>query len=233
MDEKNKKVLEGEGANPQREEPNTPNTPQGDPASGEPKAVDYKAELEKINKSKEQAEYNIVDLKKKNKDLVNEIEELKANGGSKVDIDAIKQEIEENIKSENSKFKNELLSDTVDEFLGALSSNPDEKELIRHHYNNTIVKTGSKRSDIFNDLKNAALIANRPKYESDMKEMEAIIFSKGSANHVGDISSKKEDNQRLPELSPQEKVIAQRTAMRTGESLADVEKRLAQSKLNS
>lgn len=164
----------------------TPETP----ASGEEKKpdvkedeVDYKAEAEKLKKQLGQAEHTIVKLKTDKKKDDEEVPPVS------IDPDAFKEEVLGEAKKEIEKFKADFAKDSVEEVLGSLTSNPDERELIRLNYENRIQRTGYDRQSILSDMKAAQILANGPKFEKRINEMKEKVLSDKAKNITGDTTS--------------------------------------------
>jgi len=128
--------------------------------------IDYKAELErakqeaeKRNKRLEQAEYKIVELKKKNK---KEEDELEFDEFGEP-IEKPKEDIRDIIKEELTSFKRDISSTTIDEEISKITSNSDEIALIKHHYENSINQSGFDKQSIQNDIQKAYTLANSQK----------------------------------------------------------------------
>lgn len=142
-------------------------------AEAEADAVDFKAELEKEKARLAQAEHTIVTLKK----------EAKEKGEPKeVDTEAMKEALRAELLEEQNKsleaFKAEQSKGSFDEEVAKLTSNPDEKELIKFHYEKSIQKTGFDRNSIASDIQNAFILANKPRLEKTMAELRQAAISK-------------------------------------------------------
>lgn len=142
-----------------------------DPASDQP--VDYAAELEKEKKARElkekelsQAQHVIETLKKEKKEKPNEDDDKPT-----IDVDDIIKQVKEESSREIEAFKLEQSKDTLEEVLRSASNDPKEQELIRFHYENSIVKKGFSRSSIIDDIENAKVLANKNKLTKIFSEV--------------------------------------------------------------
>jgi hypothetical protein len=143
-----------------------------DPASDQP--VDYAVELEREKKAREekekelsQARHVIETLKKEKK------ERPAANDDDKptVDTDELIRQAKEEVSREVEKLKLEQSQDTLEEILKSASNDPKEQELIKFHYENSIVRKGFSRSAIIEDIENAKILANKAKYSKIISEV--------------------------------------------------------------
>ena len=138
----------------------------------EPEPIDYKALYEKEKAELEQAKFT---LTKKNIDDKNKQPEL--------------PDVTEIVRQEVQKGLSSLQGDILDDELLAITNNPDERDLIRLKYESAINKTGFTRAAIRNDLLNAKLLANAPKYQTMSKEMAETIRSKKGITPGGSSSN--------------------------------------------
>jgi len=153
--------------------------------------IDYKAELERVKALLEvkdnrliKAEHKIVELKKESE----ESEEEPSDDNDPYGVqDIVKREVERITNS----LKQELVGDVIDEELNRLSDSPDEKELIKYHYNNTIKSSGTNRKAIQEDLRSAYLLANQKKFLKENEELKAAIKSEASKSKGGTGSNQK------------------------------------------
>lgn len=135
--------------------------------------VDYKAELEKEKARVAQAEHTIVTLKK----------EAKEKGApADVDIEALTESIREKLAEEQKAgleaFKAEQSKGSLEEEVAKITSNKDEQELIKFHYEKSVMKSGFDRNSIASDLQNAYILANKPRLEKTMEELRQKAISK-------------------------------------------------------
>lgn len=151
--------------------------------------VDYKAELEKAETKLKKAEYTIYKQKKDAKDEV----ELPPD-------ERVNALVEEKLNERLGKLETSLVSSVLDDELARVSSNEEEKKLIKFHYENTIRRSGVSRSDVQVDLDKARLLANAAKYRKQATELEASVKAKkttGNSSYGGSqTSSRVEDDYR-------------------------------------
>ncbi len=143
--------------------------------------VDYKAELEKVSANLEKAEHKIVELKTKKEEPKDEFAFVDETVDSEEDIDSkIANKVQEALVASRAEMVKELMGDVINEELSNLSSNEDEKKLIKLHYENSIKQSGLSREAIKEDLNKAYLIANQSKFLKERKEMVEAIKAKNS-----------------------------------------------------
>lgn len=135
------------------------------------KEIDYKAEAESLRTQLKKAEHTIVEEKEKNKPA----------SPVEVDIDhiteTVKKSLEEGFDKKLESARLEFAKDVLEAELERSSSNADERELIKLHYENSIRKTGFDRSSILRDIANAKALANSKKLENTLKEVRAATLS--------------------------------------------------------
>jgi hypothetical protein len=142
--------------------------------------VDYKAEYEKVKTNLDKAEHKIVELKTK-KDDKDEFSFVDEPVDSEEDIDSkIAKKVSEALIASRAEMTKELMSDVINEELSQLSSNEDERKLIKLHYENSIKQSGLSRESIKEDLNKAYLIANQSKFLKERKEMVEAMKAKNS-----------------------------------------------------
>jgi hypothetical protein len=160
--------------------------------------IDYKAELEKVTESKDLAESKIVKLKKelKSKEVVEEESD---------EDDTPEVDIQETIQQEVRKATAELIGDVVDDTIASFTSNPDEQALIKHHYENTVRRSGTSKFHIKHDIGNAYVLANRSKLAKENSELKVAIQSRKAITNAGVGSGQKEQPQTKQKLSQEDK----------------------------
>ena len=72
--------------------------------------------------------------------------------------------------------RTDLAADTIESALEDLSANVDERALIKHHYDNSLQKTGFSRQAIMQDLLNAKLLANQKSLSKERAELSAALM---------------------------------------------------------
>lgn len=125
--------------------------------------------------------------------------------------DDIEDRISNVLDQKLSSFRQDMMTNTVEDVLDSMSSNDAEKKLIRFHYDNTINKTGYTKGDILNDMQIAKAIANRKKIEKDQKEARlSKQNSESYSNNSQGSNLSKATPQEDVKLSAQEEQIFQR-----------------------
>jgi hypothetical protein len=177
--------------------------------------IDYKARAEafekELNNKKselEKAQYKIVDLKQKIKTDVKVNDGLEDKSGDDTDVDdKIKKAVAEEFESDRQYRIHEVLKEELD----SISTNPDEKDLIKKYYENKLVKSGLDRESIKSDLTIAKAIANAPKLESVIKEINnSKNNSPESANQAKETFDSDFKKQPSANLNPAEKSLLSR-----------------------
>jgi hypothetical protein len=176
-------------------------------AAKEQELADAKKSLADKEKELGQAQFTIVDLKKK--------KEPASPAAQEVDIEAIEEKALSISREEIEKFKVEQSKDTFEDILATFKGTPEEKEKIKTAYNTQIVKTGFNRESIRQDLENAFILANKPKFETTIKELQATAISKGTQSGAS-ASSQEIDKKEEPNLSDAEKAWVKTTAAKRG-----------------
>jgi len=182
-----------------------------------------KADKAKIAKQLGQAEFTIEKLKGEKKVEVDDLD-LDAN---KIDIEKIKEEAKTEARKETEKFFLDQSRDLLEEELSKVTD-PDKRELIKFHYENSIQRTGFSRSSILKDLSKAIAIVDAPRVKAESREIQKALESKesrGSANSSGQDVSK--ESVILP---PEEEKAVKDIALRTGQKEEVVRSKLLANK---
>lgn len=123
--------------------------------------IDYKSEYERLqgelatkNERIAKQDKKIIKLKQKDSE---DAEEEPDN-----DIDKI---VEEKVQKQMNNF----VEDTIDDELSKISSNDDEKKLIKWFFENRIIKSGWSKKEIVGYLEDAKILANKGKTLSKAK----------------------------------------------------------------
>ncbi len=129
--------------------------------------IDYKAELEKEKQEKENYKKGMLDAKEmlKGRGIISDPEELARIIDARVD-------------EKVSTLTSNLSKSTIESTLESLASSESEKELIKFHYENSIVKSGIDPQSVRNDLENAKLLANKKAIFKESSEMKIALTHK-------------------------------------------------------
>lgn len=174
--------------------------------------IDYKAELERVQKEKAenerrlaQAEFTIKRLKQKKEEHVEPdiAEEAPA-----------ADDIEEIVSRKVEQVRADLTVNVVEEELGKIAQNPDLAALVRHHYEGSIVKTGATRAAIAEDLRKALAIANA-KVIAKVGAESAHAAASAAATSSGYAGGQRTDRSG-DELTESERADVAAIARRTG-----------------
>ena len=85
-----------------------------------------------------------------------------------------REEAEKLVDERTASLEKRLLKSRAEGLASDLAKTPEEKELILHHYENSIVPSGS----IEEDIENAYALANRKKLRGTLSELKRAAFSK-------------------------------------------------------
>lgn len=146
---------------------------------------DYKALFEAEQAKLARAEEAVVKAKKQIKKKVIE-EETPENPDIE---DRVAQLVQAELAGFKTQVKTELISSEVDNLLLEVSSNPDERALIKHFYDNRLQKSGFSREEIREDLINAKIIANRDTILKTNQELAHAMKSKATTQTSPVVSS--------------------------------------------
>lgn len=169
--------------------------------------IDYAAELEKERKLREgesvarkKAEDKIVQMKR----------EKKTADENDDDPYGLNELVDERVSATVGAIRSQIVGDVIDDELDRLSSNTNERELIKFHYENTIKQSGSSRRNIVADLEKAKLLANHKRMEKESQEaINTAINRSGTATSTGSNQDKIRPEADL-KLNPQELEILKR-----------------------
>lgn len=166
--------------------------------------IDYQAELENELKKKDarlnQAEHTIKKLKKEKKETSSEVDD------DYTDAQPLSaKEVREIIREENQVFYNKTREQDIKRKIGLNSSSPQEAELILYHLQNSIQVTGDDDTDI----RNARLLANAKRFDSEIKARDKALASNQNANTGGSNGQRINKSEGTIKLSPEEQKLAQ------------------------
>lgn len=211
-------------------EGSTTSAPASEPEKKETETIDYKAELEKERealkikeKQLSQAEFKIQELKSKKKN------EEGDDKHESFDPEEIRRLAREEALKEVEKIQGGFVKDTFEDILKATSESPEQAELIKFHYENSIKQSGYSRSAIAEDLAKAKVLANKPKLEKLESELSKAKISKNTSSG-GSAGSYNVDTSI--DLSPEEESWIQKAALQTGKKPEEVRAKLLANKKN-
>src|SRR3990167_6552127 len=138
---------------------------------------DYKALFETEKAKLARAEEAVVKAKKQIKKKI--VDEEQESDDSDIE-NRVAQLVQAELAGFKTQVKTELISSEVDNVLLEVSSNPDERALIKHFYDNRLQKSGYSREDIREDLINAKIIANRDSILKTNQELSHALKSKAT-----------------------------------------------------
>ena len=163
-----------------------------DPDVQEEEEIDYAVELAKAKEERDNYKEGMLSAKQKLKD-----------GGNEDEVSELKAELDS--------FKKDLTANAFEDTMLSMSENADERELIKHHYDNSLKKTGYTKEAIANDLQTARLLANRKKIERENKELRTAIINKTGVTNNGVGSNRSKPTSDHTKLNPAEQRLFDRT----------------------
>ena len=148
--------------------------------------IDYKAMLAEEKAKLQRAEDKIIKLKKtKQSDEVHHRTEEEIGDVEDRVAELVKQQVTQ-IKDE---VRGEIVESEVDDLLSEVSSGDDEKNLIKHIYENRLQRSGFTRASIREDLINAKILANKDTLIKSNKELSAALRSKTTTQSAPNFGS--------------------------------------------
>ena len=171
--------------------------------------IDYKAELEKTKEVSNNYKKGMLIAKEENKKLKAKKDDI--DDWDLDDDDDESEDIDEKISSKVNERMSELLGDAIEETLTTMTDNPDERELIKYHYENTLNKTGLSKRNIQDDLLNAKALANRRRIVKENKELKLAMRTKNGISNTGIGTNALKPSVNTVKLTKLEKVLFDRT----------------------
>src|SRR3990167_5170747 len=169
------------------------------------KTPDYKALFETEKAKLARAEEAVVKAKKQIKNKI--VDEEQESDDSDIE-NRVAQLVQAELAGFKTQVKTELISSEVDNLLLEVSSNPDERALIKHFYDNRLQKSGYSREDIREDLINAKIIANRDSILKTNQELSHALKSKATTQtSANNSSSVREVPKDSPEYSAEDQAF--------------------------
>lgn len=176
--------------------------PSSDPQGGKSEGEDYyKQELERVQKERDNYKQGLLNKK-------DEIKKAKGDNPS-LTQEQVEELVNQKLEEQTSTIRDDLFKNQVDNALGSMTSDENKKELIRHHYNNSIQKTG----DISVDLKRALLLTDENKIFRDNEEMRQSLTAQQSIGNTSYGSTAKrgtEEDVQPPKLTEGEQKLIDR-----------------------
>lgn len=165
--------------------------------------VNYKAELEKVKAEKEKLE----EVARKQAGALREERRLRKQGEQSEE--APEDKVVSKVIDEIEKRR---IADDIEATLEEMTPNQEERELIRHHYENSIKSTGSTRRAIKADLENAKLLANKSRFlsEAEKKVKKEMAERKAVEDAQGKVTPEPREEEDKKEFSPKEKAFLKR-----------------------
>lgn len=129
------------------------NTPAPSAETGENITNDYKADLERERKQREQAEYTLKELRrKKAQEIIGELD--------------VSEIVSREVEKATAHLREEVARTTLQTQISRIASSPEEAEAILHHFSHSIRTTGN----LVEDVENAKLLANKSRILKENEE---------------------------------------------------------------
>lgn len=174
-------------------------------------SVDYAAELARVTQEKAELESKLkkaeFTLYKKNKEERHSEEDETYTSNSD---EGLEEKVKSILAREREQYKITLAQDTLESELANFSGDKDRQELIRYHYENTINRRGYSKDDIKKDLETAAFLADRPKFESRISEVNKSIAAEQSKRKGGVAAGVSQEGVTSVTLSAKDKALLSR-----------------------
>lgn len=191
----------------------------------EDEKIDYKAELDRLQQERDNYKQGLLSAKDKLKKLKGDSKEDGPEDGDKGQIKEIRDEIRQEIESMKEGFIGDYISDNIK----SISENKDEFDLIKYHYDNTIVRSGTSKEAIEQDIRRAKLLANQGRFEREFEELKRTLRSERTKEKNVDYGSQRQQSGPEVELNPVEKQIVERLAKRKGISFEEAKQKFIKS----
>jgi hypothetical protein len=169
--------------------------------------IDYKAELEKVQKRLTKAEFKLYKKSQEEKGTHTEDDE---HDDDYTPATTSKEDIQKILEQEREAYRLTLAQDAVELELERFSDNPDRQALIKYHYENTINRSGYSRADIKHDLELAEFLADKAKFQTRIDEVNKSIKAQKSAQKGGIAAGVASGDKPKVTLSEKEKALLQR-----------------------
>lgn len=155
--------------------------------------IDYKAELERVKKQLDQAEFVAKKLTMENTKL-KKVEES-------VDIEAL---VEQKVTEKVSSALKVNAESTVEKEIRGRASSPEEAELALSYY-----KRSTSTGDIGEDIENAFLLANKKRFAQELSETKRALISQSNVNS-GTAPGQRTQPKKPVEITAEERKFAER-----------------------
>lgn len=143
--------------------------------------IDYKAELARVTEEKENYKNGMLAAKDKLK-----------NKKPSIDPEEIARIVGEAVQKEVQTLTGMFTKNTLETSIASMTSNKAKQDLIRFHYENSIVKTGTDPQSLKNDLENALLIADKKALLKKNQELEVANQNRSQMQNSSQGSSQKQ-----------------------------------------
>lgn len=182
------------------------NTEEPEEEPNESDEIDYKSELERVQSERENYKQGMLNAKSK----------LKEKKEKSPDEPALDEERLVNLVNKAVDQRTEQLildrdDDKVDAEIASLTDNPDERDLIKFHYKNSVNRSGTSLTAIREDLENAQLIANKKLLKKENRELKEALKSRATVGNSGYGSSHRRVEEKVdPRLSDEDLALLKR-----------------------
>jgi len=189
----------------------------------------YKAELERIKAENERTKADANNYREGLLALKDKLKNSKEDGGKKnEDLDSFREEL----KAELENFKSGYVSDIIADNINQISTDQNEAELVKYHYENTIVRSGTSKEAIKQDIARAKLLANEGKIKREFEEIRRAFESEQTKERSSDWGSQRTSPGQEISLNSAEKEIVERFAKRKGVTFEEAKQNFIKNNLN-
>lgn len=181
----------------------------GNPEAEDEGGIDYQAELNRVREIERRKTGALKEERERRKEAERKLRELEGEEKPDNDISSVVRQV--------------LNEDRLDEILEDECSDNNYRELVKHHYENTIRPSGSTRAAIQADIRKCKLLADEAKYLSEARkkaqksEAEKAAFIREGKNikSVNESQHKKgtfvdKDGNTIEAKTPDEKALLKR-----------------------
>lgn len=174
----------------------------------------FEAELEKQKGIIGHKEEVIKTEKSKNEELEKKLEE------TGFDAEEIQAQVREAIDSEVDGLKKGFVTDAIDDEIDMVSSSPEETELIKFHFQNSVKLSGTTRKEIRRAVKTSKMLANEKKILSTNTELAKALEASATTRTARDESGEKSQPEEQENLNSEEQSLMDKFT-KAGKNITD------------
>ena len=167
-------------------------------------AEGFKAELEKAQGIIGHKEDVIKTEKSKNEELEKKLEE------TGFDQEEIQAQVQEAIASQVDSLQKGFVTDAIDDEIDMVTGSPEETELIKFHFKNSVKLSGTTRKEIRRAVRTAKMLANEKKIMSNNTELAEALKASATTRTAPDGSGEKTQPEEKENLNTEEQALIDR-----------------------